>query len=207
MQKQRLIYKIKSPYIITSIFNYVLDNNFTMKLFIYSKSFQNKLNLNLIGLKEKYLLKIGFDISKYLYIEQNKYKKDFLTIKYNNFLIENKNDKEGFEKIICDILENKKSKNINEEGYETLINIDSPLFEIISITKNFENNYILYISQKNIDEYKLIDDYKKIFDKLNKSNIKYSSIFFSFHDKKKINYIKEINIDFNKIKSITLIQD
>ena len=56
-----------------------------MKLFIYSKSFQNKLNLNLIGLKEIYLLKIGFDISKYLYIEQNKYKKDFLTIKYNNF--------------------------------------------------------------------------------------------------------------------------
>ena len=33
-------------------------------------------------------------------------------------------------------------------------------------------------------------------------NIKYSSIYYSFYDKNTINYLKELNIDFNKIKSL-----
>ena len=46
-----------------------------------------------------------------------------------------------------------------------------------------------------------------MFDELNKSNIKYSSIFYSFYDKRKIDYLKELNIDFNKIKRMTLIEE
>ena len=63
-------------------------------------------------------------------------------------------------------------KGINKLN-ESYINIDSPLFEIISKLSHFEKNYIIYISQKNIDKYNLINEYIKLFDKLNKSNIKY----------------------------------
>ena len=112
------------------------------------------------------------------------------------------------ENIIYDILNNKK---INEENNikkdsEILIDIESPLFKVISKTKIFENNYTIYISQKIIDKYKLKDYYKNYFENLNKLNIKYASIYYIFYDKKKIDYLKKININFNNIKRISMIE-
>ena len=151
----------------------------------------------MINYKEKYLEKIGFNIDDYLY--QEIYKKKSLINKYNDFLLKNKLNKEEFEKIVYDV---QKKENLSkiEENYEELINIDSPLFEIISKTKNFENNYSIYISQEDIDKYKLKKEYKNFFDKLNKTNIKYSTIYYYFINNKKINYLKELNIDFKKNK-------
>ena len=82
--------------------------------------------------------------------------------------------------------------------------MESPLFEIISKTKNFENKYTIYIDQKIIDEYKYV--YKKVFDNLNKSNIIYSLIYHSYYDKNIINFLNELNIDYNKIKRLKLIK-
>ena len=87
---------------------------------------------------------------------------------------------------------------------EKLINIESPLFEILSKTRNFGKIFTIYISQKIIDKHKLKDEYKKFFDKLNKLNIEYESIFYDYKDINNINYLKQININFNKIKKITL---
>ena len=201
MENEGIINKIKSVYIIKNIFNYVKDHNLQLKLFIYSKYFQNKLNIKYIY-KERYLNKIGFNLDDYLHIDYYEYEKDILKIKYDNFILDNKLNKEKFEDIIYDVLENKKEKEIYED--DTLINIDSPLFEIILKTINFEKNYTIYISQENIDEYNLKKDYIVFFNKLNKSNIKYSSIYYDFNDKTKINYLKEFNIDFNKIKKLTI---
>ena len=206
MKQKYLINKIKSSYIIKNIFNYIQDTNFKLKLFIYSKLYQNKLDLRLIY-KEKYIDKIG--INKYLHNEDENNKNDYLIKKYDNFLLKNKINKEKFENIIYDILNNKK---INEENNikkdsEILIDIESPLFEIISKTKIFENNYTIYISQKIIDKYKLKDYYKNYFDNLNKLNIKYASIYYSFYDKNKIDYLKELNINFNNIKRISMIEE
>ena len=146
MENQDLINKIKSSYIIKNIFNYIKDNNFQLKLFIHSKLFQNKLDLTLIY-KEKYIDKIGFDINKYLHKEKDK--EDNLIKKYDNFLLEHKLNKKEFENIIIDIIKNKIDKENNIKKYsEILIDIESPLFEIISKTKGFENNYAIYISQK-----------------------------------------------------------
>ena len=91
---------------------------------------------------------------------------------------------------------------MNKE-HETYINIDSPLFEIISKISHFEKNYTIYISQKNIDEYNLINKYIKLFDKLNKLNIKFISIFY-FSKDKEIKYLKQLNIDYNKIIKLIL---
>ena len=54
MENQGIIYKIKSIYIIKNILKYLKDNQ-KQKLFIYSKYFQNQLNIEYIDVKEKYL--------------------------------------------------------------------------------------------------------------------------------------------------------
>ena len=208
MENEELIYNIKSKHILNYIFNYIKDNNFKDKLFLYSKKLQIKFDIKLIGLKENYLNKIKFDLDKYLYIKSSLSEKDILTIKYNEFLIENKLNKERIENIIYEIFENKEIKDIEEEDVDLhrindigrLINIKSPLFKILSKTKNFGKIFTIYISQEIIDEYKLKYEYLKLFDKLNNLNINYSSIFYNLTDINKINYLKEININFNKIK-------
>ena len=77
MEIQGVIYKIKSIYIIKDILNYIKYNKIKLKLFIYSKYFQNKLNIKYIDAKEKYLKNIGFNINEYLFIEEEKYEKIF----------------------------------------------------------------------------------------------------------------------------------
>ena len=47
------------------------------------------------------------------------------------------------------------------------------------------------------------NNYIKTFNDLNKLNIKYSSIFY-LNNNNNINFLNEINIDFNKIKRITI---
>ena len=51
MENQGIIYKIKSIYIIKNILKYLKDNQ-KQKLFIYSKYFQNKLNIDILMLKK-----------------------------------------------------------------------------------------------------------------------------------------------------------
>ena len=159
MKNKQLISIINSKYILNYIFNYIKDKDFKDKLFLYSKKWQHKLDIKLIGLKEKYLNKINFDLDKYLYIKPSLFKKDSLAKKYNKYIIENKLNKERIENIISDIYENKEIKDIEEEDvnnikdYEKLINIESPLFKILSKTKNFRKKFAIYISQRIIDEY------------------------------------------------------
>ena len=78
MENQGIINKIKSIYIIKNIFNYIKDSNLHLKVFIYSKYFQNKLNINLINYKEQYLEKIGFNLEDYLYSGEERDERDFL---------------------------------------------------------------------------------------------------------------------------------
>ena len=47
MESQDLINKIKSIDVIKNLFNYVQDNNFLLKLIIYSKSLQKIKNRNI----------------------------------------------------------------------------------------------------------------------------------------------------------------
>ena len=208
MENQGIIDKIKSVYIIKNIFNFIKNSSFQLKLFIYSKYFQNKLNIKLIDYKEQYLKKLKFNLELYLYSKEQKNKVDLLKQKYNKFLSDNKLNKEIFEDILYEVLESKQIKDIDEEevnninkDYDKKININSPLFERISKTKMFEKNLSIYISQK-----KSKNDYIKLFDKLNESNIKYSSIFYDiyYNAMDENNYLKELNINYNNIKKLTL---
>mgnify|MGYP003571468917 CR=1 FL=1 len=179
MEGEEVINNLKSKHILNYIFSYVEDKIFKEKLFLYSKKLQIKFDIKLFELKENYLKKLNFD--KCLYIKPRLFKKDILAIKYNKFLKEKKLNKEKIEKLIYETFENKEIKNIEEEDadnidnikdHEKLINIECPLFKIISKTKNFGNIFSIHISQKIIDEYKLKDEYIKLFDELNNLNIR-----------------------------------
>ena len=154
MDNEGLITNIKSSYILKYILSYIEDKAFKYKLFLYSKKMQKKYDIDYIKIKEKSLKKIGFYLDKYLHIEPELFKKDYLTNEYNKFLNRKKNNKEDIENVIYEIFQNKKIKDIDEENidkiknYEKLINFDSPLFNIISKTKNFEKIFAINISQK-----------------------------------------------------------
>ena len=193
---------IKSNYILKNIINYIQNNNFLHKIFVYSKKYQKKLDLQYIEPKEKYLKNIEFDITKYL---SNSLEKDLLSKEYKDFFKDKNIDKDKIERVIYDIFEYKKIKGMEEEDineikdYEISISIYSPLFKLLSKTKNFEKKFTIYIPQKHIHEYK--NDYINVFNDL---NIKYSSIFYELDDIRQLNYIQKINIDFKKIKRLTI---
>ena len=75
----------------------------------------------------------------------------------------------------------------------------------MSKTEIFEKKYCIPIIEESLEKYKLNNDYKNIFEKLNLSNIKYASILISFIYNK-LNFLKDFNIDFNRIKRLCLIQ-
>ena len=135
-------------------------------------------------------------------MDEKNYEKNILNKKYDKFLSEKKINRESLENLIYEIFENRQIKRMYKEN-ETYININSPLFEIISKLSNFEKNYTIYISQKNIDEFNLLNEYNKLFGKLNKSNIKYISILY-FSDNNGIKYLKKLNVDYNKIIKLIL---
>ena len=194
-----MIDKIKSKYILQYALDYIQDKDVELKLFSYSKYLQKKLDIKIIYYYKKYLDGLGFDLNKYLYKDDDEYGKDILAKEYNHFISEYKLNKEKFENILFRLINSE-----NEGNNRKYINIESPLFEIISKTKYFERNYVIYISQKNIDKYKLKDDYIIIFNKLNNSNVKYSSIYYSFNEDTKLDCLEELNINYNGIKTIHL---
>ena len=205
MENQRLINKIKSRYILKHILTYIRNINLKYKIFSYSKTLQKRIDLRYSYCKQLYLNGIGFNINKYILFKEE----DKLTLKeeYNNYFLINKNNKEKFEDIIYEVINEQEEEYIIEEDYETKINLNSPLIDIISKTKNFENNFTIYITQKDIDKDNIRKDYRNIFNRLNSLNRKYSSIYYIFQDKTKIEYLNELNIDFDKIKRITLIYE
>ena len=186
------IEKIKSKYIFENIFNYIEDKSFKFKLFLYSKKCQKIINIDLIELnkKEKYLEEIGFDLDKYIYIKPQSYENGILTKNYINFLDKIKIPKKKIENIIHYIYQNKIIKDIDEENYDKimdygkLIYTDSPLYFLLSQTKNFEKYFT-----------SIANCLKKI------HNIKLSSIYYNL-DEPDINYLKKWNI--NNIKRLTL---
>ena len=86
-----------------------------------------------------------------------KCKKDILSKEYNYFISRKGINEAKFEKILFEVLNNENEQN--EEEYEKCIDIDSPLFEVISKTKNFGKLYTICIYQRFIDKYKLLNYY------------------------------------------------
>ena len=121
-----LFEKIKSKYIAIYIFDYIEDENFLLKLFKYSKSFQKSFNLKLSDYKEKYICqKLIIYISK-----KNKNNKKDNTL--FNLL-----EKELIYEFLS--LSNKNLKNFDNNDYKELKKKKDETE--IDWCRNFWNNY------------------------------------------------------------------
>ena len=218
MSKKNILGKIKSDYILQKIMNYINIENFTLKLFTYSKFYQKKLKIKLSDYQEKYLNKIGLKIEDYFSCYDNKddddhypddYDKEILIKEFSKFKI----DPKDIKNILVDYGEkyyqNMKEKYNDEDIFtskstELTIDIFSPFFECLSQTEIFGKIFCIPISVYTIKNLNLNNDFKSCFDKLNKSKSKYSSIIFDFRDSTDINYLKTFKINLKQIKKIFL---
>ena len=210
MEKKKATKKaqLSSIIIFESIFSFIENTNFKYKLFVYSKKFQKKFNIDLIDYQEKYIKQSGIDLEKYLYNVSNKNSvtKNDLKQKLMQKNI-NIND-DIIKKIILRYFDNSiesLNKKDNKNNYPLfIINILSPLFDIISKSKIFDK-FIIQIKTNEIERFNLNKESK--FKKINKSKIKYSAIKFLFKDSKDINYLKDFKINFEQIKILIIEED
>ena len=215
MFKKRFLEKISSKYILQTIFNYVKNPNFKMKLFMYSKSFQKRLELNLEDYKENYIKQSGINFDNYLllgeYVNWN-FNTNILKEQFKEILIRYKLDFNDIKSCIINHFENliniKKGNNEKEFNiYEydaKKIDIYSPFFDLISKNNIFEQLFSISIPMNLIKSFNLKNDYILNFDKLNKSNSQYSSLTFNYEDNNDIDYLKELKINFSQIKRLTI---
>ena len=202
-----------SKYILKNIFSYIKDPTHVYKLFIYSKSFQKKIDVELVDYERKYLEKFNINFKGYLFCQRNMFSGGFSKSLLKNFLekdiLENKLDFNIVKKIIVDVCNkysqlNTESNNSNENlEKEILIEIYSPFFNDLSKMEVF-SMFSIFISASIIGKFNLSNDYISIFEKLNQSKSNYSSITFYYKDSHDIDYLKEFKINFSQIKRLHL---
>ena len=218
--ENEILKRISSKYILRLIPEYIKDENFMLKFFSYSKYFQKKLGIELSDYINKHIErfeKLGLKVESFLKFQNyftKDYDKNILSIKLNNELNKYRIDVKNYQKYSNNyftIYENNYKKNNLKynlieynENNEKIININSPIFDPISKTNSFNLFFTIEIPLSTIKEFNLKDDYKSIFQKMNELNINYSSLSLFFLDGNNINYLNELNIDFNKIKRLNI---
>ena len=209
-KSQSFLEKIKSKYILYFISSFIKDKNYLLKLVKNSKHLQKKLNINL---------------SNYIKIYANKriHYEDFLLTKVKRFRdhpnLNNVLKKELVKNQINDEYINICAKEYFTNYYNNLenkedslcefsqdIDFTSPFFDTLSKTEIFNKIFNIKISAKVINELKLKDATKSKFEELNNSKIEYQSIIFKPYDKKDVNLLKELNIDFSKLKKFAFLR-
>ena len=198
--EKRLLEKIKSNLTLKLIFEYIEDNKIKLKLFNYSKFFQNKLDLQLDDYIDQYMSKYTNKIELHKYLSRDHYKYDYdKNILKKNFeaeLSENKIDKEMIQQYAVNYFRKSKVFNYN-------ITIYSPFFESLSKTKFFEKKFFIKIPTNKIENLNLKKDYIDTFNKLNKLNKRYSLRIENIY-RDHTNYFEKYNIKSNKIHKLAI---
>ena len=195
-----ILSNISSKYILNSIFDYT-EENFKMKLFFYSKIFQKKLDLELFNYQQLYLKQNNINLVDYfscyseVYGYPSNFDKNYLNNKLKKDILKNKFEPKNldikfFEKF------NQIIKNPTKMNY---IDIYSPFFYSISLTKSFGDIFVIPLEIRSLEVFKLKYDYKIAFENLDKSNSKYFSLHFSYQNVGDIKHLKEYNNLFKKI--------
>ena len=228
MKSNRKMKKINSKYVLNSLFNYINDDKFKMKLFLYSKAFQNLFNINIFDYQLHFLNKNGMKYNNYYKFDYNSknnenenFDKDIIKktftedlSKYNinittNIITKILNYLENEEKNKNNNIDKKDDNdgNINENKINFGIEIDiySPFFDSLLINNKIYEKFSIIIPKKYFKEYNLINDYISIFEKLNKLKIKYDSITLLCNNNNDLNDLLNLNIKFEQIKKLSII--
>ena len=204
MSKKRIIEKLRPLRLIKKMIDYVKDDSCIYKLFVYSKFYQKKLNIDLIDYKEIYISKLGMKFSNLLIFYYRD--KSVLNNYLNDFIIKNKLDINfnEFQKIVVRHFE----RIINNYKFNTIffIDINSPFLDLLSKSKIF-NNFIIIFKTNGLEEFNLKNNYISIFEKMNMAKSNYSAIDFRYKNNGDINYLNDLKINFGQIKGLFLFQE
>ena len=204
MSSKNLMETIGSKYIIMTIFSYIDNYKFKYIFFKNSKKFQSKLNLQLYQYQDEYLKKCGIHLSYYFSLYYNcNFQNYILNFDYNKDKTRKKIEEDYLnKKFDINIIENYVNGYFEDypEYNNKIIDVDSPFFNIISKTNNFDKNFMIFISIKKEEDKK---KYITIFDDLNKKNTKYS-LYLKIKDYNDINCLKEFNINFNQVRCLKI---
>ena len=187
------------------IFDITYDN-LKYKLFSYSKHFQEMLGIKLIDYKEKYWLKKGINLDEYLTLKtQKNYNPNHINKKslYDtlmSFVKKNNINLDSLKEYLIEFYENQ--KNLKRE--KLFLDIFSPFFEELSKSECFDL-FIIPIEIDLIEKNQLNSDYKTAFENLNKNKFNNICIKINFRNEKDINCLKDININFEKIQDLDII--
>ena len=214
MEPKKSLSNINSAYIIKNIFTYIKDNNFKLKLFTFSKKFQNKLNIGIFHYQEIYFNKYNLNLNEYLNLRSfDLDKRSLLKDMLNEKLTKEKIDIHLFKSYVINYFKYKSKEEIKKDenlkfNSKLLIDISSPILEILSSTDILAQYFTISIPINYFITYSnLKEDYISCFDKLNKTKSKYSSIKIDFKNNEDINIIKELNINFEQIKELSILKN
>ena len=206
-EKNCLLLKIKSNYILKHLLSYIKQKYFDLKLFSHSKLFQTKLNIPFSYYRMLYLIENGIlsleNYLKYLYEDFFLGNEQFYKIlsKYN---INNDDNLKNFiEYYFTNELKDKISPDhLIDYKY---IEVESAIFDFLEDKEILEKLFIIIIPIKYINmEIDYINKNKYI-SILN--NSKNSSICFKLSNINEIVYLTNINYNFYNLKRLSIVQN
>ena len=203
--EKSLLNKIKSQYICKMIFDITYDN-LKYKLFSYSKHFQEMLGIKLIDYKEKYWIKKGIKLEEYLTLKTqknynpNRINKKLLYDTLTSFIKKNNIDLDSLKEYLIEFYKNQK----NLKKGKLFLDIFSPFFEELSKSECFDL-FIIPLEMDLIEKNQLNSDYRAAFENLNKKELNNICLKINFRNEKDINALKGININFEKIQELDII--
>ena len=205
MDKPSFLGKIHSKYIFQTIFSYIKFKNIKIHLFKYSKLLQKKVGLSLEDYKVNYIKNLKLPLHDYLDNTDN-FDKDYKNKKLKNDMIKYKFNFNDLIAYANDLYQEyiKKNEIIDPDSLIDTIDIYSPFFEPFSLKEFFEKLFTLIIPIKLIKNYNLLNDYIFAFYKLNKLNSNYPKLELKRKDGNDIEYLKRLNLNFNKVKKLTV---
>ena len=213
MEKESFIIKLNSKYTIQNIFSFLEDKNFLLKLILYSKSSQEKMN---IQLKDYQIIFMNNIIKWKDYLINEEYGDNFNKNKLKEKLINDiskhniKYDENIMTKSFIYCMKNnpkkinKKNKNSRRKQDCGYIDFFSPFFDSLSKSKNFNEFFKILISIYEINKYNLPQYYYDKFNKSNNLNVNYESLRFEYGNGYYVDYLKDIPMNYNQLKKLEL---
>ena len=203
MSQNYFLENIKSSNIIDKIFDYVSNSDiYKLVLIKNCKSLQKKLNIDLNDYKYLYLNNIEYQYHKIKY-EQNNFDKKYLLSNAESALKELNISFDEAKEIITKYKEKYKDENNDDKNKIFILEDDLFIFDIyapfLDVIIKYREDIFININLIFIEKYNLVDDYKLYFDKKYKNS---NLLYVTFGDIKQLKLLKEMNIDFSKIKAI-----
>ena len=203
--------KIKSKMIFKTIFSFMPNQYYKLKLLKNSKTFQSKLGIELKDYKIAYIVKTkSIELKKYFSFKNNFEKvEDKAILKTNlendlnklNLNIDLKSFEECALNYFCD-------EDNDKNGIK--LDIYSPFYEYILKGVMKEQIFELIIPIDKIMNFQLKNDYLSAIEKLNHSAINKDNIWINYiynNNYDELNYLIDLKFNFKLIKKIALIKE